>query len=72
MEDNLLFAYTDGTTDAVNPKDEPFGLDRLVRFLKKNRNLTTFRLCVELRKHLRDFMQKTPQTDDLTFIALKK
>lgn len=72
LEDNLFFAYTDGTTDAVNAKGESFGIKRLVQFLKKHRDLSTFRLCVELRKHLREFMQNTPPLDDLTFIALKK
>jgi serine phosphatase RsbU (regulator of sigma subunit) len=72
LADNLLFAYTDGTTDAVNPKGEPFGLARLVRFLKQHRELTTAKICSELRKHLHTFMRNAPQTDDLTFIALKK
>ena len=72
LADNLFFAYTDGTTDALNPKGEPFGVKRLVRFLKTNRNLSTFKICTDLRKHLRAFMENTPQTDDLTFIALKE
>ncbi len=72
LADNLFLAYTDGTTDAVNPKDEPFGLKRLVRFVRKNRGLSTSKICSELRKYLHAFMQNAPQTDDLTFIALKK
>lgn len=72
LEDNLFFAYTDGTTDATNVQDEPFGLKRLVSFLKANRGLSTFRICTELRKHLREFAKGAPQLDDLTFIALKK
>jgi serine phosphatase RsbU (regulator of sigma subunit) len=72
LADNLFFAYTDGTTDAVNPKGEPFGLKRLVRFVKRNRGLSTTKICSELRKHLHTFMQSAPQTDDLTYIALKK
>jgi serine phosphatase RsbU (regulator of sigma subunit) len=72
MGDSFFFAYTDGTTDALNAKGEPFGLRRLLRFLKAHRGLSTAKLCTELRKHLKTFMQNTPQTDDLTFFALKK
>lgn len=72
MDDNLLFAYTDGTTDAINPKGESFGVKRLIRFLKGHRNLPSVQMCAELRKHLKTFMQGTPQADDLTFFALKK
>jgi serine phosphatase RsbU (regulator of sigma subunit) len=71
LADSLFFAYTDGTTDAVNAKGEPFGLKRLVRFVKANRELSTSKICTELRKHLRTYMGAAPQTDDLTFIALK-
>jgi len=70
--DNLFFAYTDGTTDALNPKGEYFGIKRLVRFLRANRGLSTSKICSELRKHLHAYMKDAPQTDDLTFIALKK
>jgi sigma-B regulation protein RsbU (phosphoserine phosphatase) len=72
MADNLLFAYTDGTTDAVNPKGDHYGLNRLIRFLKAHRDLPSVQICTELRKDLKSFMQGTPQADDLTFIALKK
>lgn len=72
LKDELLFIYTDGTTDATNPADEPFGLARLLKFLRANRSLAPTRLCKELFKHLKDYMKESEQIDDVTFLVLKK
>jgi sigma-B regulation protein RsbU (phosphoserine phosphatase) len=72
LGDQTLFIYSDGTTDAANEKDEPFGFKRLVRFLKKNRQLTPNQICNELRKTLKKFMGGTPPIDDVTYLALKR
>ena len=72
LADNLFFAYTDGTTDTVNPKGEPFGPKRLVRFVRANRSLSTSKICTGLRRHLQRFRKNAPRIDDLTFLALKK
>ncbi|MFQ5510212.1 MAG: GAF domain-containing protein [Candidatus Krumholzibacteriia bacterium] len=72
LGDNLLFAYTDGATDANDPDEEPFGRKRLIGFLREHRHLPPSRICTALRKRLKDHMRGTPQVDDLTFLALKK
>jgi len=71
LADNFFFAYTDGTTDANNPKDEPFGVKRLLRFLRANRHESSARICIDLRKHVLGFMKGTEQIDDQTFLAIK-
>lgn len=72
LEDSLLFCYTDGTVDAVNASDEPFGMDRLVEFLRANRQLGAARLCNTLRRRLKDHVRDMPQVDDMTFLVLKR
>ena len=71
LGDQMLFCYTDGTTDASNRKGEPFEIERLIKFLRKHRALTPAKICTELRKHLVDYMGDEPQLDDLTFLVLK-
>jgi sigma-B regulation protein RsbU (phosphoserine phosphatase) len=72
MEDSVLFAYTDGTVDVTDPDGQPFGFERLLGFLKEHRDLSTVQFSIELRKHLVEFMHGTPQSDDVTFLLLKK
>jgi sigma-B regulation protein RsbU (phosphoserine phosphatase) len=71
MEDNFFFAYTDGATDALNPKGQPFGPKRLIRYLKDHRGESSLAICTGLHRHLRDFMNGAPQADDQTFLAIK-
>ncbi|MEE9270447.1 MAG: GAF domain-containing protein [Candidatus Krumholzibacteria bacterium] len=72
LGDDVLLAYTDGITDALDPDEEPFGRKRLITFLRKHRHLSPGRICTALRKQLKDHMRGTPQIDDLTFLVLKK
>ena len=72
LGDEMLFAYTDGTTDAANPNEEPFGQERLISFLKRNARLRPPKLCTALHERLKKHMQNSPQIDDMTFIVIKK
>ncbi len=72
LGDNVLLAYSDGTTDANDPDEEPFGRNRLIEFLREHRHLGPGRICTALWKQLKDHMRGTPQIDDLTFLVLKQ
>lgn len=72
LGDALLFCYTDGTVDAVNRADEPFGMERLVAFLRENRHLALRQICNALRRRLKEHVQDMPQVDDMTYLALRK
>jgi serine phosphatase RsbU (regulator of sigma subunit) len=72
LDDSFLFCYTDGTVDAVNRADEPFGMERLVEFLRENKNLGAARICNTLRRRLKQHVQDMPQVDDMTFLVLKR
>jgi sigma-B regulation protein RsbU (phosphoserine phosphatase) len=72
LGDALLFCYTDGTVDAVNRADEPFGMERLVEFIRENRHLAIRQICNALRRRLKEHVQDMPQADDMTYLVLKK
>ncbi|MEJ2722231.1 MAG: SpoIIE family protein phosphatase [bacterium] len=72
LDDGLLFCYTDGTLDAVNSAEEPFGMDRLLDFLRSHRRFGPKRICTGLRQVLVEHVNDMPQLDDMTFLALKK
>jgi len=72
LKDELLFIYTDGTTDATNRAEQPFGQTRLIKFLRAHRHLAPTRLCTELFKYLKAYMDGSDQIDDVTFLVLKK
>jgi sigma-B regulation protein RsbU (phosphoserine phosphatase) len=72
LNDGLLFCYTDGTLDATNSKEEPFGMDRLIEFLRSHRRFGPSRVCTSLRRVLKAHVDEMPQIDDVTFLALKK
>jgi len=72
LNDGLLFCYTDGTLDATNKLEEPFGMDRLIEFLKTHRRFGPRRICTALRRELKEHVDEMPQIDDMTFLALKR
>jgi sigma-B regulation protein RsbU (phosphoserine phosphatase) len=72
LDDNLLFCYTDGTVDATNSAEEPFGMERLLAFLELHRRFGPSRICTGLRRQLKAHVKEMPQLDDMTFLALKK
>jgi len=72
IDDSLLLCYTDGTIDASNRADEPFGMERLIEFLRANRKLAAGRICSALRRRLREHVKDMPQVDDMTFLVLKR
>jgi sigma-B regulation protein RsbU (phosphoserine phosphatase) len=72
LGDSLLFIYSDGVIDASDSEDEPFGTERVIKFLRKHRALSSSKICTLLRQHLKEFMSQTPQIDDMTFLVVKK
>lgn len=72
LENSLLFCYTDGTIDAANRAEEPFGMERLIEFLRANRKFAAGKICSALRRRLREHVKDMPQVDDMTFLVLKR
>ena len=70
-ENDLLLAYTDGVTDALNPNEASFGRERLAGLLKENQT-TCERLVKTIEQRLIQFIGDAVQFDDITVLAIKK
>ena len=71
MENDLLLAYTDGVTDALNPNEASFGRERLTGLLKEE-HTTCDRLVKTIEQRLNQFIGEAVQFDDITVLAIKK
>lgn len=68
---DVLFFYTDGIINALNEKEELFGIERLKLLIKENYALPSENIVGEIKKELSFFSKDKPQFDDMTLIALK-
>ena len=72
MEKNeLLVAFTDGITDAMNMQEEFFGRERLLKLLD-GADTTPALLLKNIEEQLHQFIGKADQFDDITLLAVKK
>jgi sigma-B regulation protein RsbU (phosphoserine phosphatase) len=70
-ENDLLLAYTDGVTDALNIQEEAFGRERLVELLQGERT-NGERLLKKIERLLQQFTGEAVQFDDITTLAVKR
>ncbi len=68
---DVLMAFTDGVTEALNPAEEEFGEQRLKELLLRVVHLPIFEITAAVSKELRSWIADAPQHDDLTFIVMK-
>ena len=68
---DVLAAFTDGVTEALNPKEEEFGEERLKDLLRGVVHLPVEEIRGRMVAELKKWMQDAAQHDDLTFIVLK-
>lgn len=69
---DILLLYTDGITEAMNKNKEQFGEERLKKLLSENGKKDVYELKKILLSALEDFTGGAPQSDDITFVLLKK
>jgi phosphoserine phosphatase RsbU/P len=67
--EDLLLIYTDGVTEAANPRGEEFGLERLKELIVQNAGLPAQALVPAVRKGLELFLAGKHPADDLTIVA---
>jgi sigma-B regulation protein RsbU (phosphoserine phosphatase) len=69
---DLLFVYTDGLSEAVNPQDEEYGIERLEEVARAHRHepLDVLRRAIE--DSLDDFASGVPFADDRTLLLLRR
>ena len=69
---DLLCVYTDGVTEAVDERDEEFGLERLSRLVRKGASRPVRELCDEVLAAVADFARGMPQYDDQTLLLVRR
>ena len=65
-----LVLYTDGITEAFNPKEELFGAHRLVDEVHVHGSGTSAALVERICQSVNDFAGSAPQSDDITLTVL--
>lgn len=69
-KDSVLFIYTDGVTEAVNSKNEQYGLDRLLQTLDKVEDRNPDNLIKSVIDDIETFIEKANQFDDTTMLSV--
>ena len=69
---DLLLLYTDGFTEAANPDDEEFGLDRLTEIGLRHRADSLRELARVIEEDLERFVGGMPFEDDRTFVMVRR
>jgi sigma-B regulation protein RsbU (phosphoserine phosphatase) len=68
---DVLVAFTDGVTEALNTADEEFGEERLKALLGQIMHLPVNEIASRLADELRSWIKDAAQHDDLTFVVMK-
>ncbi len=67
-----LIIYSDGVSEAVNLKDEEFGIERLTAVVSKNVRATAAGMRDKVEFALSSFTQTAPANDDITLVIVKR
>ncbi len=66
---DCLFQYTDGVTEATNPAQELFGLERTLDALNEYLEANPEMVLIHVREAIDDFVAEAPQFDDITMLC---
>jgi serine phosphatase RsbU (regulator of sigma subunit) len=67
---DMLFAYTDGLTDTINPDGEFFDKKELIPLLVNSQSLSS--MLAEIQNRVKDYSSGATQVDDITQLALRR
>jgi sigma-B regulation protein RsbU (phosphoserine phosphatase) len=70
--EDLLLLYTDGVTEANNPKGDEFGMPRLKEILGKQTHKSAADIEAELAQALEEHAQGEPFADDRTLVMVRR
>ncbi|HCJ66859.1 MAG TPA: hypothetical protein DHV62_05910 [Elusimicrobia bacterium] len=68
---DIMFLYTDGVTEAMNPEGKLFSENRLKQLLSQSKPDSLKGLIQYVRKEIANYAQTAPQSDDITLFALE-
>jgi len=71
-EDDILFIYTDGITEAMNDKRELFGEERLLKIFRDSGQLRVKPFVEQIKEEILSFTEGFPQSDDITLVAIRE
>lgn len=69
---DLLIAYTDGLTEAMNANRELFGEERFLSAIRKYAHLNVNEFVENIRQEIQNFTQGFAQNDDITLVAIQE
>lgn len=69
-DNNRLFLYTDGVTEAQTKTMKMFGTERLQNALNK-KNLSLAATLEQVHKSIKAFIKGAPQFDDITMMVIE-
>jgi sigma-B regulation protein RsbU (phosphoserine phosphatase) len=67
----ILVLYTDGVTEAANPKGEEYGRGRLEKAVQANRHLSAREMITAIQQDVNVWTDGVGATDDMTFFIIK-
>ncbi|MEP7367314.1 MAG: GAF domain-containing SpoIIE family protein phosphatase [Acidobacteriota bacterium] len=68
---DVLVAFTDGISEAMNSADEEWGEEELLKAIRACQNLPAQEMIPELLKNADAFVNGAPQHDDMTLVIVK-
>ena len=68
---DLLVAFTDGISEAMNKEDEEWGEDRLIQTIKQCQGLDAKQILNRILVDADKFVAGAPQHDDMTLVVLR-
>jgi serine phosphatase RsbU (regulator of sigma subunit) len=68
---DYLVIYSDGVSEAVNPRNEMFEEERLRKIMEEFTGQDVRELCDAIRQGMRVFTEGAPQSDDITMLAIQ-
>ncbi|MCB1159804.1 MAG: SpoIIE family protein phosphatase, partial [Leptospiraceae bacterium] len=72
LKDNdLIFLYTDGATEAENKEEEFFGEDKLLELIQDGYTKDTEFIIRSVRENISNFLNNKPLKDDITMVAIR-
>lgn len=68
---DIIVLYTDGITEAINQKQEEFGINNLMDAIRISSSETASGIVNNIQERISRFTGNIPQQDDLTLVVLK-
>jgi serine phosphatase RsbU (regulator of sigma subunit)/putative methionine-R-sulfoxide reductase with GAF domain len=69
---DMLVMYTDGVTEAMDPDEEEFGVERLAEIAAENRHKSAAEILADVDAAVTNFAAGQPQFDDLTLVIARR